>query len=202
MFGRRGTTYVRPLLLMGAVEDVVQHIHWRPWLDGDAGQHVALVDVADELARARLEGRRLGGGLGGSGVGSLMVEAVEVAAGGLELLDPLFGLGGWLCVLVGSFTIALLAVEKREERGLRRRRGAGVEERGPGEELTSAIIMWQSKVPLPNLASGVSTWPRILVTTGAPKVMFGTKWPSLYRPLASPTPHKARQGKAPKSSRD
>lgn len=44
---------------------------------------------------------------------------------------------------------------------------------------TSAIIMWQSKVPLPFAAVGRSTWERILVTTGGPKVMLGTKWPSM-----------------------
>jgi hypothetical protein len=44
---------------------------------------------------------------------------------------------------------------------------------------TSAIIMWQSKVPRPYAPVGRSTWERILVTTGAPKVMLGTKWPSM-----------------------
>ena len=46
-------------------------------------------------------------------------------------------------------------------------------------ERTSAIIIWQSKVPLPNAEFGRLTWERILVTTGAPKVMLGTKWPSM-----------------------
>jgi hypothetical protein len=42
---------------------------------------------------------------------------------------------------------------------------------------TSAIIIWQSKVPLPIGLSGRCTRVRIFVTTGAPKVMFGTKCP-------------------------
>lgn len=41
------------------------------------------------------------------------------------------------------------------------------------------IIMWQSKVPLPLASVGRATCDRILVTTGAPKVMLGTKWPSM-----------------------
>ena len=49
-----------------------------------------------------------------------------------------------------------------------------------GEDVpTSAIIMWQSKVPLPSAVVGRWTWGRSLDTTGAPNVMFGTKWPSM-----------------------
>ncbi len=44
---------------------------------------------------------------------------------------------------------------------------------------TSAIIMWQSNVPFPWAALGRETWGRIFDTTGAPKVMLGTKWPSM-----------------------
>lgn len=43
---------------------------------------------------------------------------------------------------------------------------------------TSATIIWQSKTPLLQSAD-LSTAPRIHVTTGAPIVMFGTKWPSM-----------------------
>lgn len=50
---------------------------------------------------------------------------------------------------------------------------------GWGVLVTSAIIMWQSKVPLPWPSVGLSTWERILATTGGPKVRLGTKWPSL-----------------------
>lgn len=95
-------TYVGPLLLVRALKNIVQNVHLRPGLDGDAGLHAALVDVADQLARARLEVRGLGGGLGGGGVGGLVVEAVEVAAGGLEFLDPLLGLWG---VSAGSSSV-------------------------------------------------------------------------------------------------
>jgi hypothetical protein len=44
---------------------------------------------------------------------------------------------------------------------------------------TSAIIIWQSNVPLPPFCDGRATCDLILVTTGAPKVMLGTKWPSI-----------------------
>jgi hypothetical protein len=44
---------------------------------------------------------------------------------------------------------------------------------------TSAIIMWQSNVPLPPGYFGRATCERILETMGAPKVMFGTKCPSM-----------------------
>jgi hypothetical protein len=44
---------------------------------------------------------------------------------------------------------------------------------------TSATIIWQSKVPLPPLPAGLGTCDRTAVTTGAPNVMFGTKWPSI-----------------------
>lgn len=53
---------------------------------------------------------------------------------------------------------------------------------------TSAIIIWQSKVPLPNAALGRSTCGRIMVTTGAPKVMFGTKWPSMISTCSQSAP--------------
>lgn len=156
-------TYVGPLLLVRALEHIIQNIHLRPGLYGDAGLHAALVDVADQLARARLEVGGLGGGLGGGGEGGLVVEAVEVAAGGLEFLDPLLGLWETLVVLFG----------KVEGSGGRWEIGQARAER------TSAIIMWQSNVPFPNFSLGPSTWPRILVTTGGPNVIFGTKCPSL-----------------------
>jgi hypothetical protein len=45
--------------------------------------------------------------------------------------------------------------------------------------LTSAIIIWQSNVPLPPGFLGRSTCGRIFDTTGGPNVMLGTKWPSI-----------------------
>jgi hypothetical protein len=84
------------------------------------------------------------------------VEAVEVAAGFLEVFDPFLGLGcegyvscGWQCLW------------------------------GQAGSLTSAIIIWQSNVPFPPTVFGRSTWERIFVTTGAPKVRFGTKCASI-----------------------
>lgn len=86
---------------MRALQHVVQHVHVSAGLDGDSREHITLVDVADQLARAGLEGGGLLGGLGGGGVGGLVVEAVEVAAGGLEFLDPLLGLSrGYVLALL------------------------------------------------------------------------------------------------------
>jgi hypothetical protein len=76
-----------------AVEHLVQDIGRRGGLDGDAGQHALLVDVADQLARGGLEVGLGLGALGGRRVdGGLVVEAVQVATGGFELLDPFLGL--------------------------------------------------------------------------------------------------------------
>ena len=86
-----------------------------------------------------------------------MVECVEVAACVCELGDPFFGLAiielGELYFFFGIWS---------------------------GRDIpTSAIIMWQSKVPFPRAVLGRWTWGRSLDTTGAPKVMLGTKWPSM-----------------------
>ncbi len=50
------------------------------------------MDIPDELPRVSLELRLGFRTLGGAGVGGFVVEAVEVAAGILEFLDPFFGL--------------------------------------------------------------------------------------------------------------
>jgi hypothetical protein len=76
-----------------AIQHLVQDIGGSGGLDGDAGQHALLVDVADQLARRRLEVGVGLGALGGRRVdGGLVVEAVEVAAGRLEFFDPFLGL--------------------------------------------------------------------------------------------------------------
>ena len=78
---------------MGALQNIPEHIHLRRRLDSDTSQHALLVNIADQVARVRLESRRLGGALGGGGGGGFVVETVEVAASGFELLDPFLGLG-------------------------------------------------------------------------------------------------------------
>lgn len=50
-----------------------------------------------------------------------------------------------------------------------------------GAVFTSAIIMWQSKVPRPVGCEGFATCFLIEATTGGPKVILGTKWPSLFK---------------------
>lgn len=83
-------THIWPLDLLLAFEDLPQHVNGRIGLDGDPGVHALLVDVPDEFARAGLARGGVVGGLGrgGGGHGRFVVEAVEVATGGLEFLDP------------------------------------------------------------------------------------------------------------------
>lgn len=73
----------------------------------------------------------------------------------MELLDPFL----WLNYSSHQSKVPLLFDEMRDG--------------------TSAIIIWQSKVPFPCLVVGFCTWLRILVTTGAPNVILGTKCPSI-----------------------
>ena len=108
------------------------------------------------------------------------MEGVEIAAGIFEVLDPFLGLGMevWLAKgLAGKEAGASECVCH----GLRVCNAEGLEG-GFGKVLmlTSAIIIWQSKVPRPLGRDGRSTCGRTFVTTGAPKVMLGTKWPSIW----------------------
>lgn len=60
------------------------------------------MDVLDELLGVGLPVTRGFGGVGGGGVdGGFVVEAVEVAAGLLEILDPFL----WLLELVSSLSV-------------------------------------------------------------------------------------------------
>lgn len=54
--------------------------------------------------------------------------------------------------------------------------------------LTSAIIIWQSNVPLFPGVAGFATCDRIFVTTGAPKVILGTKCPSMMSTCSQSAP--------------
>lgn len=100
-------TYIRPLLIILILQNLPQHVDRRVGLDGDAGQQPAVVDVPDQLLGARLAVRRLLGALGGAGEGGLVVEAVQVAAGGLELLYPLLGLGDHHVAVKGAAAVGL-----------------------------------------------------------------------------------------------
>lgn len=87
--GIERSTYIRHLILVRVVEDVVKHIDRSLGLDGDSGAHSQTVNVLDKLLRARFGITVSLGRLGGGGVdGGLVVEAVQVAAGFLEILDP------------------------------------------------------------------------------------------------------------------
>lgn len=87
-----GKTYIRPLLLVRALEQLGQHLDARHGLQRDAGQQAAVVDVPDEVLGVGLGVRLALGRLGRAREGRLVVEAVEVAAGLLEFLDPFFRL--------------------------------------------------------------------------------------------------------------
>lgn len=85
---------------MGTIQNIPKHIDLRRRLDGYPCQHAAVVDIPDQIARVRLEGRRLGGALGSCGCGGFVVEAVEVAACCFEFFDPFLGLGERFVLLV------------------------------------------------------------------------------------------------------
>jgi hypothetical protein len=87
---RVGNTHIRPLNPLRIRQDVPQDIHLGIRLDRDPGLHAFLVDVADEFLRAcRARSGLVLGRLGRhGGDGGFVVEAVEVAAGVFEFLDP------------------------------------------------------------------------------------------------------------------
>lgn len=82
--------HVRPLVQLRAVQNVPQHVHRGVRLDGHAGLHAFLVNILDQLARAGARGSGFVGGVGrgDGGDGRLVVEAVQIAAGLFELVDP------------------------------------------------------------------------------------------------------------------
>lgn len=130
----QGESYIRHRILVGVVQDIVQDVHRCLRLNSNSGADAEAVDVLDELFRA---GLLVAGGFGRIGVGrvngGLVVEAVQVAAGLLELLDPFLRLLEPVSRCV-PFVSPLPASSYRDWH-LRVR--------------TSAIIMWQSKVPFP-----------------------------------------------------
>lgn len=76
-----------------AVEDVIEDVDGGAWLEGNASSEALVVDVLDEFLRAGLLVGGSGGFVGGGGVDSgFVMEAVEIASGLLELLDPFLGL--------------------------------------------------------------------------------------------------------------
>lgn len=105
--GKVGKTYIRSLLLVGALQELRQHLDARGGLQRDAGQQALVVDVLDQLLGVGLLVARALGALGVAREGGLVVEAVEVAAGALELLDPLLGLGDHHVAVKGAPAVAL-----------------------------------------------------------------------------------------------
>jgi hypothetical protein len=84
-----GESYIRHRILVRVVQDVVQNVHGCLRLDRNTGTDTETVDVLDELFRV---GLLVAGGLGRFGSGGIdggfVVEAVQVAASLLEILDP------------------------------------------------------------------------------------------------------------------
>jgi len=73
-------------------QDIPQHIDRGGGLDRNTSQHPVVVNVSDQLFGASIKLRHALGALGGRRGCGLVVEAVQIAAGVLELLDPLLGL--------------------------------------------------------------------------------------------------------------
>ena len=85
----QGESYIRHRILVGVVQDIIQHIHGSLRLDGNTCTHSLVVNVLDEILRVCLLVTCGFGGFGGSGIdGGFVVEAVKVASGFLEILDP------------------------------------------------------------------------------------------------------------------
>lgn len=64
------------ILGIGALEELPQHIDRGFGLDGDAGEHAMVVDIADEIAGVRLALRGVLRVCGVGGEGGFVVEAV------------------------------------------------------------------------------------------------------------------------------
>ena len=85
-------THVGALGCVWVGENVPEDVYRGVGLDCDAGEHVVIVDVADQLSGGRLLVGGFLGLLGGRGKCGFVVEAVQVATDLLELLYPLLGL--------------------------------------------------------------------------------------------------------------
>jgi hypothetical protein len=80
------------------LQDFPEDVNGGLWFDGNTGLHPLVVDVVDQLSGARLaRGRficRFCGCDGGDG--GFIMKAVEVTAGGFEVLDP----SVWLFIVI------------------------------------------------------------------------------------------------------
>jgi hypothetical protein len=86
---RLGKTYVGHLILVGVVQDIIQHIDGSLRLNGNTSTHSLVVDVLDELFRVCLLVTCGFGRFGSGGIdGGFVVKAVQVASSFLEVLDP------------------------------------------------------------------------------------------------------------------
>jgi hypothetical protein len=163
--GAQLMTYVRHFLWVSTVQDLVQHVYRSLGLDGDTCTHALGMYVFDHVSRTGLlVAVRLRCLCSCRRDGSLVVEAVEITSGILECLHPLLRLWCWLA-RQPSYRASSASVQH-----------------------TSAIIIWQSNVPFPSASLGRFTCGRTIVTTGAPNVMFGTKWPSIMSTCSQSAP--------------
>lgn len=80
--------YIGSFLGIRGLENVPKHIDGCVRLNGNACKQSLVVNISDKLLGIGLLIGCLFGRLCGRGKGSLVVEAVQVAAGVLELFDP------------------------------------------------------------------------------------------------------------------
>lgn len=125
-----------------ALDNIPENIDGGIGFNSNTRLHALLVNVADQLLGTGTSGGIFIGGIGRSdrGNSSLVVEAVKVATGLLKFADPFVRLKQSKECQWGA----------RDVSGMRR-----------VQQLTSIIIIWQSKVPRPQGSDGRSTQPRI-----------------------------------------
>jgi hypothetical protein len=116
--------YVWPLSLFLILEDIPEDVHWCIGLYGNTRFHSLFMDVADEFSgggvASRLGVSRLFGG--GRRDCGFVVEAVQIAAGGLEFGYPFLRLSQYLLAGYQNERIDRLGdwtLERRGEIGMR-----------------------------------------------------------------------------------
>ena len=94
-------TYVGHFVCCLAVQDIVQDVDGSARLECDTSSEALVVDVLDEFLGTGLLVRGSGRFFGSGGIdGSFVVEAIEVTASILELLDPFLGLLAFVSFLL------------------------------------------------------------------------------------------------------
>lgn len=94
--GSSEKTHIWSFVDVFGCEDIPENVDGGIWFDSDAGLHTQVMDIACQFPWVCFAGCfGVGGGFGGGrGDSSFVVEAVEIAAGLFEILDPFLRLGG------------------------------------------------------------------------------------------------------------